>query len=269
MADDFRELDSDDGGDFDREDDPNDDGSIDGSEREMIQARRSQQHQGAHGRNYEDNSTSTARSSPEADAQGRNYHANGVDDDSGVAGDSPTRNHKDNSIDNSNSTFQDNRPDVKFKHVGGDQDGQKVAGFKYKKPSISVKTQANFAEHDVFGDVTVRQKLGEKPDEISVEGICTAEEANDVDELVYHEVVELVSNRWSGVVHVASTSTNPISEGGGMDLDSDWIYSFTIECVEITESMNADEFDIEDILDMGTVDFIDQDGDGQLDLSEM
>ena len=136
------------------------------------------------------------------------------------------------------STFNDNRPDVKFNHVGGENDGQTLVAFKYKQPSVSVQTSARFATHDVFGDITVRQKLGEEPDEISIEGRCTAEEANIVDMLVYEEVVELVSDRWSGVVHVASTSTDPIADGGGQDLDGDWVYEFNIECVEITESFD-------------------------------
>lgn len=165
------------------------------------------------------------------------------------------------------STFEDDRPDVQFKYVGNGRDGDVKVGFKYKQPSISVSTSANYAEHDVFGDVTVRQKLGEKPDEISVEGICTAQEANRVDDLIYEEVVELVSNRWSGVVQVASTSTNPITEGGGKDLDSEWVYSFTVECVEITESMDNIDLMEEELLELET-DFIDNDDDGQQDLLE-
>lgn len=163
------------------------------------------------------------------------------------------RNFKENTTDQSRSSFQDDRPDVKFKYVGGDNDGETKVAFKYKQPSVSVQTSANFAEHDVFGDVTVRQKLGEKPDEISVEGVCTAEEANEVDDLIYEEVVELVSNRWSGVVHVASTNTNPLAEGGAQDLDTDWVYSFTVECVEITESLDeTSNIDVGELLNINT-----------------
>lgn len=153
---------------------------------------------------------------------------------------------------NHQGEFVDNRPDVKFNAVGGKYDGEAFVEFKYKQPSVSVSTSANFSEHDVFGDVTVRQKLGEKPDEISVEGMCTAEEANFVDQLIYQEIVELVSHRWSGVVHVASTSTDPITDGGGQDLEGDWLYSFTVECVEITEQFN-DIADVEtrDLLNLG------------------
>lgn len=134
-----------------------------------------------------------------------------------------------------NKNLSDERPDVLFNHVGGDNHGETFLAFKYKQPNISVKTQGNFATHDVFGDMTVRQKLGEKPDEISLDGQCTVEEANKVDKLVYQEVVELISNRWSGVVHIASTSTDPIADGGGQDLDGEFLYSLNIEAVEITE----------------------------------
>lgn len=159
------------------------------------------------------------------------------------------------------SRFQDDRPNVKFNYVGGDDNGEVYLELKYKQPSVAVKTEGNFATHDVLGDVTVRQKLGESPDEISIEGLCTAEEATKVDKLIYEEVVEIISNRWSGVVQIASTSTSPISEGGGMDKDAEWIYSLTIEAVEITEDMDeGQEFDPEDYMNFGIG--VDRDGDG-------
>lgn len=225
MADDeYYELDGDDGGDFsDRTDDTDGSGVIEGDEAERMQGRRSKQSMHAAGRNYSSNRTP-------ADGV---YHSRTARDNAG-------RNYEGNEVNETKSQFQDDRPDVRFNLVGGDVDGVEFVGFKYKQPSVSVQTSANFATHDVFGDTTVRQKLGEKPDEISVDGICTADEANYVDNLVYEEVVELVSNRWSGVVHVASTSTDPIADGGGQDLDSEWIYSFTIECVEITETIDGD-----------------------------
>lgn len=213
------------------------------------------------------------RSNAYKNRQGRNYQENTVNKE--TADGDGYRYELYNSDDDSNSKIKDERPDVKFTNVGGSSENEDedeedegpavLIAFKYKQPSVSVSTQANFAEHDVFGDVTVRQKLGEKPDEISVNGICTAEEANDVDNLVYQEVVELVSNRWSGVVHVASTSTDPISEGGGQDLQSNWIYSFTIECVEITESIDKSEFSDEELLNIDGEEIIDIDGDGELD----
>lgn len=163
---------------------------------------------------------------------------------------------------NNENEFVDDRPDVRFNKVATseeeeDRHGEEYLSLKYKQPSISVLTEANFAQHEVFGDMTVRQKIGEKPDELTIEGQCTGDEATKVDKLTYEEVVELVSERWSGVIHVASTSTEPVGQGGGMDLDGEWVYRFTIEAVEITESMDAsNDLSIEDLINSDGRDYV-------------
>lgn len=121
--------------------------------------------------------------------------------------------------------YEDERPDTSVGNVA----------FKYEQPSISVDTSARYASHELIDETTVRQKIGEEADEISVEGVCTESEANDVDALTEEETVEVVSNRWNGQAHVASTSTRPITDGGGKDIDGDFIYRYTIELVEVTD----------------------------------
>lgn len=118
--------------------------------------------------------------------------------------------------------YDDDRPDVSVGSVE----------FKYEQPSISVDTSGRFVTHSVVGDTTIRQKIGEEPDEISVEGVCTVDEANSVDKLTHKEKVSVVSNRWNGQAQIASTNTRPITDGGGKDKDGDFLYTFTIELVE-------------------------------------
>jgi len=134
--------------------------------------------------------------------------------------------------------FRDNRPFVSI----GDVE------LKYEQPNISVNTSARFATHEVIGNVTVRQKLGEDPDELSIEGVCTLDEANEIDQLKDEELVEVVSNRWNGQAQVASTSTRPIAEGGGMDNDQEWLHRFTIELVGIREDRFDFDFDFGEYL---------------------
>jgi len=105
----------------------------------------------------------------------------------------------------------------------------------YSQPNIAVDTSARYVTHDVVGDVTVRQKLGESPDEISVDGHCTEEEADKIDQLKDYPYIEFISNRWIGFAQVASTNTSPHSEGGTQRGDGSWIHTFTIELVEVTE----------------------------------
>jgi len=134
--------------------------------------------------------------------------------------------------------YRDNRPFVSI----GDID------LKYEQPNISVSTSARFATHEVIGNVTVRQKLGEDPDELSVEGVCTHEEANQIDQLKDEELVEVVSNRWNGQAQVASTNTRPIAEGGGRDNDQEWLHRFTVELVGIREDTFDFDFDFGEFL---------------------
>lgn len=121
--------------------------------------------------------------------------------------------------------FEDERPEVQVGDVY----------FKYNQPNVSVSTSARYVEHEVIGDTVVRQKIGESPDEISIEGICTEGEVGLIDDLIYEEEVTVVSNRWEGVAQVTSTSTNPLDDGGAIDPDGQWTHTFTIELVGIQE----------------------------------
>lgn len=104
---------------------------------------------------------------------------------------------------------------------------------EYAQPDVSVDTSARYVNHEVIGDITVRQKLGEDPANISIDGLCTKEEANKIDQLTEFPYIELVSNRWSGFAQVASTTTSPHSPGGSQDKDGRWLHTFSIELSEV------------------------------------
>lgn len=114
------------------------------------------------------------------------------------------------------------------------RDSSPFLEFKYEQPSITVNSSARFAEHQPVSEVTVRQKLGEGADQISMNGVCTVEEANKVDKLVSFDYVDIVSNRWEGRAYVASANTDPLADGGSQDKDEEWLHTFTVELVEVT-----------------------------------
>lgn len=103
----------------------------------------------------------------------------------------------------------------------------------YSQPDIEVDTSGRFATHEVIGDTTVRQKLGDSPAEISITGVCTEEEANRVDVLSNYDYVEVVSSRWEGTAQVASANTSPLSSGGTQNASEEWLHDFTIELSEV------------------------------------
>lgn len=117
--------------------------------------------------------------------------------------------------------FEDDRPGVRI----GD------LALSYRQPDVSVSTSARYTDIEVLGDTTVRQKLGTSPDEISINGICTQEEANQIDNLVHQDQVYVISSRWDGDAQVDSTNTDPLAEGGAI-ADGEWTHTFTIDLTE-------------------------------------
>lgn len=120
--------------------------------------------------------------------------------------------------------FEDDRPRVS---VGG-------IDFKHGQPDVSVSAGARYVEHEVIGDTVVRQKIGESPDQITINGACTDYEASQIDDLVHEKEVTVISNRWEGIAQVDSTSTNPLSEGGAI-AGGDWTHTYTIDLTGIEE----------------------------------
>lgn len=105
----------------------------------------------------------------------------------------------------------------------------------YNQPDISVQTSNRFKTHETIGGPVVRQKLGEGEVEVEVSGVCTTVESTFIDELRSHDTVTLISNRKSGEMQVASTSTNPLEQGGAMNLDGNFTHEYTISLVEVVK----------------------------------
>jgi hypothetical protein len=111
--------------------------------------------------------------------------------------------------------------------------------FEHEQPNISVQTTNRVAEHEAIngppppgpgpaGD-TLR-KMGEKPDEIQIKGVCSDSEATAVDSLILDSEHQLISNRWEGDVIVISTSTDPLADGGAVRKQEQFLHNFTISC---------------------------------------
>ena len=107
----------------------------------------------------------------------------------------------------------------------------------YDNPNISVTSGARFAVHEIIGGTTVRQKIGEDPTEVVVQGVCTERVATRVDQLRRAVLVTLLSDRTPNGIRaqVASASTEPLHDGGAADAsDGDFLYEFSINLVEIS-----------------------------------
>lgn len=106
----------------------------------------------------------------------------------------------------------------------------------YDNPNIAIDSSARFAVHDIIGGTTVRQKIGEDPTEVSMNGVCREEVALQVDALRHTKLVTLLSDRIPNGMRcqVASASTEPLDDGGATDMDrGDFLYEYNINLVEI------------------------------------
>ncbi|AGM11352.1 hypothetical protein M199_gp022 [Halogranum tailed virus 1] len=103
----------------------------------------------------------------------------------------------------------------------------------YNQPNISVSSSGRFKEHQTIDGPIVRQKIGEGNVEIEIEGVCTTPEAKVIDTLRFEGTITVLSDRYSGEVQIASTSTSPLEDGGAMNLDGQFTHTFGISCVEV------------------------------------
>lgn len=107
----------------------------------------------------------------------------------------------------------------------------------YANPDIEVDGSARFAVHEIVGGTTVRQRIGQDPIEIAIDGVCDEDTAAEVDLLRSAELVTVISARLENNVRcqVASTSTAPLSSGGAADMKSgEFLYEYSINLVEVT-----------------------------------
>lgn len=112
--------------------------------------------------------------------------------------------------------------------------------FEYSAPNVSVDSAGRFAVHDIIGGTTVRQKVGEEPVEVDINGVCREETARELDSLRNAKYGAIFSKRLVGgsmAVQFASISTSPLEDGGAVaisDEDGSFLYEFDIAAVEVS-----------------------------------
>lgn len=111
--------------------------------------------------------------------------------------------------------------------------------FEYTAPAISVDTAGRFATHKIVGGSTVRQKIGEDPINVSVEGVVREPTARELDGLRDAKFGTIFSNRLVGgslTVQFGSISTSPMDTGGAVamtDSEAEFLYEFDLSCIEV------------------------------------
>lgn len=137
--------------------------------------------------------------------------------------------------------YVDNHVDFEIGDIKYESDAkekQNPIDFEYPAPNISVDTAGRFATHKIVGGSTVRQKIGEDPVQVSIEGVCEESTARELDGLRDAEFGTIYSNRLVGGsldVHFGSVSTSPMENGGAAALaeDGEFLYTFDLSCVEV------------------------------------
>lgn len=111
--------------------------------------------------------------------------------------------------------------------------------FDHSAPAIGIDTGGRFVKHEIVGGPVVRQRVGAEPIEVSITGVCKEPTAKELDRLRTVDYGTIYSNRLPNEsldVHFVSTSTQPLSDGGAVELkddDAEFLYTYDLECVEV------------------------------------
>jgi hypothetical protein len=111
--------------------------------------------------------------------------------------------------------------------------------FEYENPTVAIDGAGRFTKHQIIGGKTVRQKTGEDPLNVSINGVCVQSTANKIDTLrdARHGTINserLPNGEGSLRVQFGSTSTEPLTDGGAAKLTSgELLYTYTINCIEV------------------------------------
>jgi hypothetical protein len=117
--------------------------------------------------------------------------------------------------------------------------GYMISFNDYPNPTVSIDTAGRFAKHEIIGGATVRQKIGEDPINLSINGVCKRRTANQIDSLRDAKNGKIISDRLPGNsdgirVQFGSTSTQPMTDGGSADIsDGRYLYTFNINAIEV------------------------------------
>jgi len=122
--------------------------------------------------------------------------------------------------------------------TGRESSGTSIS-FTYTAPAISTDIAGRFATHEIIGGSTVRQKIGEDPIEVTIDGVCRESTAKQMDTLRDAKYGTLISNRLPGgslQAQFASISSNPLEDSGAVAITDDtgeFLYTYTISAVEV------------------------------------
>lgn len=109
--------------------------------------------------------------------------------------------------------------------------------FEYGAPAVTIDNKGRFVTHPIIGGTTVRQKIGEEPREVTVDGVVIEETARQLDTLRDAKRGTIISRRIPGdemECQFASVSTNPMTDGGSVRMtDGEFLYTFSLNVVEI------------------------------------
>lgn len=115
--------------------------------------------------------------------------------------------------------------------------------FEFDNAMLALDMSGRFTKHEIIGGSTVRQKIGEDPINVSIDGVCFEETGTELIQLRDAKRGIIYSNQLpNGALEVqfASASVTPLDEGGAVDLtEGRFLYEFSLNCIEIGSASNA------------------------------
>lgn len=138
-------------------------------------------------------------------------------------------------VDVGRNVLEDERDPVVISVEQPEERSEELELGKYKQPDISLDSGTKFSTHDVIGGPTVRQKTGEEPREMTINGVCVEDTASKIHDLSRNNLFSVTSSTKSfDFAQLTSASTEPFDQGGAMDLDGAQLYTYTLNFVEVS-----------------------------------
>lgn len=85
----------------------------------------------------------------------------------------------------------------------------------YRFPMVDTSSSSRTVKHEPIGEPTVVDHMGDSAQEITAQGHCYRDEANQIDNLTEDGRVQIITDRWRGTAIVDQAETTATGSGGG------------------------------------------------------
>lgn len=106
---------------------------------------------------------------------------------------------------------------------------------EYQFPMVDTSSNSRTVKHEPIGEPTVVDHMGDSAQEITVQGHCYRDEANQIDNLTEDGRIIIITDRWRGTAIVDQAETSATGAGGGHrnGVEQNRLFDYRLNLLEI------------------------------------